>query len=67
MVPSCECTYVVGNPPFLGGKIMSASQRAEIRALYGKVPLVNSIDYVSGWYYKAADYIGDSARCARCV
>lgn len=64
VVPSHECAYIVGNPPFLGGKIMSANQRAEIRSLYGKVPLVNSIDYVSGWYYKAADYINNSARCA---
>lgn len=65
VVLASECDYVIGNPPFLGGKVMTAAQRDEIRALYGKVPLVNSIDYVSGWYYKASEYITDSpARCA---
>ena len=65
IVPASECDYVIGNPPFLGGKVMTAAQRDEIRALFGKVPLVNSIDYVSGWYYKAAEYIADNpARCA---
>jgi len=57
LLPAGECNFVMGNPPFNGGKLMSGAQRKELADLYGKIPLVHSIDYVSGWYYKAAEYM----------
>jgi hypothetical protein len=65
LIPQAQCSYILGNPPFVGGKLMNDQQREEVRALFGKVKLVNSIDYVSAWYYKAAEFIqGTKIRCA---
>ena len=47
-------TYIGSNPPFIGSSLMTASQKTEAIAIYGKGSRVNSIDYVGAWYYKAA-------------
>lgn len=55
VLPAEKCSYICGNPPFLGAKVMSSEQKAEIVSLFGKkVKLVSSLDYVSGWYINAA-------------
>lgn len=65
MLPACECSYVIGNPPFLGASNCNPTQKQEIVDLYGKIKLSNSLDYVAGWYYKACEYIKEtSIRCA---
>lgn len=65
VLPACECSYVIGNPPFLGASNCSSVQKQEIVDLYGKIKLSNSLDYVAGWYYKACEYIKEtSIRCA---
>ncbi len=57
VLPADQCSYICGNPPFYGGKRLDESQRKDMRALFGKIKLVNSIDYVSAWYVKACDYM----------
>lgn len=57
LIGNTQLNYIMGNPPFVGGKLMTPKQRKEIKSLYGDIPLVNSIDYVSGWYIKAAQYM----------
>ncbi len=57
VLPSEFCSYLMGNPPFYGSSMMSDIQKQEIVDLYKGVKLANSIDYVSGWYYKAAEYM----------
>ena len=48
----------MGNPPFVGKKEQSKEQKAEIVALYGKeISGAGNMDYVTGWYIKAAEYI----------
>lgn len=50
-------TYICGNPPYLGNKLQSEEQKAELGAvLDGKVAGWRSLDYVAGWLMKAADY-----------
>lgn len=55
VLPASECSYIMGNPPFVGAKLMTPEQKQEIVSLFGKIKLVNSIDYVAGWYIKAAN------------
>lgn len=55
VLPAERCSYIIGNPPFVGASICAASQKQEIVDLFGKIKLSNSLDYVSGWYYKAAE------------
>lgn len=50
-------TYICGNPPYLGSKRQSAEQKADLGALFdGRVKNWKSLDYVAGWFLKAADY-----------
>ena len=65
IVPKNELNYIMGNPPFVGASYCTSSQKKEIVDLFGKIKLSNSLDYVSGWYYKASEYIaGTVIRCS---
>ncbi len=46
--------YIVSNPPFVGASMMNSAQKKEAVAIFGKIKLSNSIDYVGAWYHKAA-------------
>ena len=50
-------TYICGNPPYLGSKWQSAAQKADMKAVFDRL-LKNwkSLDYVAGWFMKAAEY-----------
>ncbi len=57
-----ELTYLMGNPPFIGYKLQTTSQKSDLRSYYGDT---KNIDYVAGWYYKAAQFINDTdIKCA---
>lgn len=62
VIPNYACHYIMGNPPFIGYGLQTKEQKEDIKNVYvdqnGK-PLKNSgkIDFVAGWYYKAAQYI----------
>jgi len=50
-------TYICGNPPYLGSTWQSKEQKSELEAIFGhRVKSWKSLDYVSGWFMKAADY-----------
>ena len=57
VVPKNELSYILGNPPFVGSSMMSSEQKNDAVAIFGKIKLSNSIDYVGAWYHKAAAYI----------
>ena len=57
IVPNTELTYIISNPPFVGASKLSATQKAEIVDLFEHAKLSASLDYVSGWYIKVAQYI----------
>lgn len=51
-------TYICGNPPYLGNTWQTAEQKAEIRnVVNGRTNSSGFLDYVAGWFIKAADYI----------
>ena len=49
-------TYICGNPPYLGGKGQSLSQKAELASVFGSSEKIGELDYVSGWLLKGAEY-----------
>lgn len=57
VVPKTRLNYIMGNPPFVGASMMSKQQKEQAVAIYGKIKLSNSIDYVGAWYHKAAAFI----------
>lgn len=66
VLPPGQCSYIIGNPPFIGARTKSADQRDDLLHVFGKDwPNVGNLDYVAGWYKKAADYMkGTSIRAA---
>ncbi|KAB2894418.1 MAG: class I SAM-dependent DNA methyltransferase [Bacteroidetes bacterium] len=57
--------FILGNPPFIGSKMMTESQRSRIKQLFGGVTGSGVMDFVTGWYVKAAQAIrGTTIRCA---
>lgn len=52
-----ELTYIIGNPPFIGSKIMTQFQRDQIVKQFDNLDGSGVLDYVTGWYIKAAKYI----------
>lgn len=51
-------TYVCGNPPYLGRKYQSDEQKSELKAAFsGRCRDLLSLDYVSGWFVKASDFM----------
>ena len=61
-----EFDYIIGNPPFVGARLMSDSQKADVLYVFGeKWKNIGNLDYVSCWYKKATDYMaGKSTRSA---
>ncbi len=50
-------TYVCGNPPYKGSQWQTAPQKSDLKAIFqGRTKNWGSLDYVSGWFLKAADY-----------
>ena len=58
LLPANECSYVMGNPPFVGQYTKSHDQTADMRAACGD-RWNGYLDYAAGWYFKAADYLSD--------
>ena len=54
-------TYICGNPPYLGTKMQNAVQKADLEAVFGLYGTNwRSLDYVCGWFVKAAAYSSKS-------
>ena len=50
-------TYVCGNPPYLGSKWQSEDHKSDLQAIFeSRTGSWKSLDYVAGWFMKAADY-----------
>lgn len=50
-------TYICGNPPYLGGQWQSKEQKADLEAIFAhRTKSWKSLDYVAGWFMKAADF-----------
>ena len=56
VVPKEKLNYIMGNPPFVGARLMSEAQKEDVINIFGaKWKNVGNLDYVSCWYKKAAD------------
>lgn len=72
VIPASECSYIMGNPPFLGYSNQSKAQKDDLISLYvddrGKpYKSAGKIDYVAGWYFKAAQYMAGTGIAAAFV
>ncbi|MBG1233990.1 hypothetical protein F8B91_16755 [Aestuariivirga litoralis] len=57
-------TYICGNPPYLGSSLQSDDQKSDLKQIFeNKTDNWKLLDYVAGWFMKAADF-GTRANCA---
>ena len=66
VVPKDKLNYIMGNPPFVGYSLQTAEQKQDILSIYvddkGKsYKTAGKIDYVSGWYFKAAELMQNTS------
>ena len=65
IVPKTELNYILGNPPFLGARVMTKEQSLELVSVFNGMKNVGNLDYVCAWYKKTQVYIqGTDIRCA---
>jgi hypothetical protein len=60
VVSKNELSYIIGNPPFIGSKLLDSTQRGDMANIFSNVKNGKILDYVSAWYYKSGVYIQDT-------
>ena len=60
VVPKSELNYILGNPPFVGARLMSEEQKKDVISVWGNIKNIGNVDYVSCWYKKSADMMKDT-------
>ena len=61
VVPKDHLNYIIGNPPFVGARLMSENQKQDVIDIFGvKWKNVGNLDYVCCWYKKAAELMKDA-------
>ncbi|MXZ31891.1 MAG: class I SAM-dependent DNA methyltransferase [Gammaproteobacteria bacterium] len=62
-LPPDECSFVFGNPPFVGAKHQTDAQRGQVRRIADLGKSGGTLDYVAAWFIKAGEYVnGGNAR-----
>lgn len=65
VVPKSKLNYIMGNPPFIGARLMGKDQKSDVNAIFPGWKNAGNLDYVCCWYKKAADIMqGTSVRSA---
>ncbi len=57
IVSKNELCYILGNPPFIGKQVQKPEQKADMEKIFSGVTGGGTLDYVTAWYVKAAQYI----------
>ncbi|HQD99775.1 MAG TPA: N-6 DNA methylase [Novosphingobium sp.] len=62
LLPPQRCSYIMGNPPFVGAKFQSEFQRKQVRAVAGLGGSGGTLDYVAAWFIKAGQFCAVNRR-----
>ncbi len=57
ILPPEKCSYILGNPPFVGSKYLTEEQREQMRFIWHDVKGAGVLDFVTAWYRRSAEYI----------
>lgn len=60
IVPKEKLNYIMGNPPFVGARLMSSAQKKDVTEIFDGVKNNGNLDYVSCWYKKSADIMTET-------
>jgi len=67
ILPPEQCSYVLGNPPFVGHHYQNATQKADQQLVLANIQARGVLDYVSNWYVKTAEYLSETSIIAALV
>jgi len=56
LLPPARCAYILGNPPFVGAKKQTQTQRAQVHRIAALGKSGGTLDYVAAWFIKAGEY-----------
>jgi hypothetical protein len=62
LLPPEKCSYILGNPPFIGAKYQSVTQRKQVRDIARLGGSGGTLDFVCAWFIKAGAYIAANTR-----
>lgn len=57
VAPRASLAHIIGNPPFIGKNFRTTEQNADMDRLFNAVKNHKSLDYVTCWFYKSAQFI----------
>ncbi len=60
LLPPSNCSFVLGNPPFVGAKHQTEKQRTQVRRIAALGGSGGTLDYVCAWFIKAGEYVQGS-------
>lgn len=61
VIPKGKLNYIMGNPPFVGARLMNADQKADVNLIFDGWKNAGNLDYVCCWYKKTADLMQGTA------
>lgn len=61
VVPKEKLNYIMGNPPFVGARLMDSFQKDDVNLIFDGWKNSGNLDYVCCWYKKAADFMNGTA------
>ena len=60
VIPNKDCNYIMGNPPFVGARLMNNDQKEDIFNIFSGWKNNGNLDYVACWYKKSVDYMNNT-------
>jgi len=60
VLPRSECAFILGNPPFVGKKEQNVDQKFDMKLVWDNLKGKGTLDYVTCWYRKAAEYTAET-------
>ena len=60
LIDAKELDYIIGNPPFVGARLMNNEQKSDINLVFNGIKNTGNLDYVSAWYAKSGKMIKEN-------
>ena len=57
VVPKSKLNYIIGNPPFVGARMMDAAQKKDLNEVFSGWKNAGNLDFVSCWFKKSSDFM----------
>lgn len=67
VVNRTSLNFIMGNPPFVGARIMNEEQKRDVKLIFGDWKNIGNLDYVCCWYKKATDFMMGTNICTALV